>query len=223
MREERPAASTMAAIFTCSPGLAALHGGDLGDDRDGDLGGALRADIEADRRVNALDAGCSDARLKQPLDALGMGLFAAQRPDIERIGGKRGDQRRIVDLRVMGQRDQRRAAIHADLGQRLVGPVAYDLHIAEAFLGGEGRARIHDHHFIAKRAGHRHQRLRHMHGADDDQPHRRIEHVDEDLAVAPCERHALVAAKGIVQRRRQIRSHIARRMSKASRAGRKIA
>ena len=56
MREERPAASTMAAIFTSAcPGLAALHGGDLGDDRDGDLGGALRADIEADRRMNALD------------------------------------------------------------------------------------------------------------------------------------------------------------------------
>ena len=147
-----------------------------------------------------------DARLQQALDALGVGLLAPQRADIEGIGGKRGDQRRIVDLRVVGERDQGRAAIHADLGQRLVGPVAHDLRIAEAFFRGEGRARIDDHHVVAERARHRHERLRHMHGADDDEAYRRIEHVDEDLAVAPRDRHALVAAKRIFQRRRQILS-----------------
>ncbi len=155
--------------------------------------------------------------LHQPLDALGMGDLAAQRADIEGVRGQRVDEGRIVDPRVMGQRDQRRAFVDADLGQRLVGPVAQDRHIAEALFGGEGGAGINDNDFVAKGARHRHQRLRHMHGADDDQARGRIEHVDEAVA---ADGRALVAAEGIVQRGREIRAEIARLMSKALSAGR---
>ena len=76
------------------------------------------------------------------------------------------------------------------------------------------RCAVDDRHLVAQCACHRRQRLRHMHGADDDQTDRRIEHVDEDLAIALRQRHAAVAAKRLVQRRRQIGSHVARRVAR---------
>ena len=222
MREERPAASTMAAIFALTPRLpfAALHGGDLGDDREGDLGRALRADIEADRGVNARRV----ARRRRRLEAAARRVWHASSGSPARRHRRR--RRRAPQISagssIFGSWVSAISAvrrIQADLGQRLVGPFARRSPPRRSARSvAKARARIDDHHLVAERACHRHQRLRHMHGADDDQADRRIEHVDEDLAVASRQRHAAVAAKRLVQRRGQIRSHIARRMGKASRA-----
>ncbi len=73
-----------------------------------------------------------------------MRLFAFKRADIEGIRSERVDQRRIVDLGGMGERDQRGAAIDADLGKRLVWPLARNLYVAKTVLGCEGGTRIHD-------------------------------------------------------------------------------
>ena len=83
----------------------------------------------------------------------------------------------------------------------------------------KARARIDDHHLIAKRAGHGHERLRHMHGADDDEARGRSEHVDEDFAIASRQGHAPVQAEGLGKRRRQIVPEILRRMRERARAG----
>ena len=109
----------------------------------------------------------------------------------------------------MGERDQGGAGIQADLGQRFVGPLPNDWRVAEALFRGKGRARVQDYHLVAKRAGHGDKLLGDMHGADDDEPRRRIEHVDEELSVRPRQLHALVAAERLVQRRRQVLTQIA--------------
>ena len=114
--------------------LAPLHGGDLGHDREGDFGGTLRADVEADWGADALNSGHGNPSLEQAFNALCMRLATPQCSDIEGIGGKGVDQRRIVDLRVVGERDQRGAGIDADLGKRLVRPFTRDLGIAETLL-----------------------------------------------------------------------------------------
>ncbi len=111
----------------------------------GDLGGALRADIEADRRVNALDVELWNARLQQTLDALGMGLLAA--PALRHRTHRRQAPRSAPDRRSSGHGSARsapcghprrssaapRRAIRRTISR-----------IAEAFFGGEGRARVDD-------------------------------------------------------------------------------
>ena len=85
----------------------------------------------------------------------------------------------------MAEHHHRGRCIEADCGERFVRPVRHDPDIAEALLRGEGSARIDDHHVVAKRARHRRQRLRHMHGANDDEARGGSEHVDEHFTIAP--------------------------------------
>ena len=54
---------------------------------------------------------CVEAGCQQPLDPLGMVFLRAERADIEALALERGLQRRIVDLRIMGQRRERRVAV----------------------------------------------------------------------------------------------------------------
>src|SRR5262245_17516682 len=82
MRKERPAARTMAATFkvlaisSAAIGLAALYSGDFRHYGEGDFGRALRADIEADWRFNALDVVLCHSRFPQALDAFRVRLSA---------------------------------------------------------------------------------------------------------------------------------------------------
>ena len=79
------------------------HLDDLAQDRHGDLGRRLGADVEADRAVDAGELLVGDAGLGQPLLALGMGAPAAQRADIEGIRLERRLERRIVELGIVRQ------------------------------------------------------------------------------------------------------------------------
>src|SRR5262245_42884671 len=89
-----------------------------------------------------------------------------------------------------------------------------DLDIPEALLRGESGTRVDGQNLVAERPSHGNQRLRHMHGADDDEARGRGEDVDEDFAVASRHGHALVLAEGLGEGRRQIVPEIARRMGK---------
>src|SRR4051794_9087571 len=59
------------------------RGGDLGDDRNGDLGRPARPDRQPDRAVDALEIGLAEAGGGEPLAPRPLGLFRAERPDIE--------------------------------------------------------------------------------------------------------------------------------------------
>src|SRR5262249_39058530 len=145
----------------------------------------------------ALNSGHGNPSLEQAFNALCMRLATPQCSDIEGIGGKGVDQRRIVDLRVVGERDQRGAGIDADLGKRLVRPFTRDLGSGETRLRREGSPRVYDHHVVAESSRHWNELLRYMHGADDDEAHRGIEDIDENLAGICGKSDALVAAKRI--------------------------
>ena len=64
-----------------------------------------------------------DARLEQPLAAPLLVAARAERTDVERLGLERGDQRRLVELVVVGQHDDRRLVVGRDLGDRLLRPL----------------------------------------------------------------------------------------------------
>jgi hypothetical protein len=60
------------------------HGDDLGHDRHRDLGGRARADVQADRAVQARDLGRRKIEGGEPLAPLGRAGPRAERADIER-------------------------------------------------------------------------------------------------------------------------------------------
>ena len=95
----------------------------------------------------------------QPLDAPAVGFARAERADVEAVALERMQQRRIVDLRVVGQRDERRVAVDAERRQRRVGPLGDHLHVGKALRARERGARIDDGHVIAEQRRDRRQRL----------------------------------------------------------------
>ena len=109
------------------------------------------------------------AQRQQPFDALGVGLAAAQRADIEAAGVERGLQREIVDLGIMRQRGERGVAVERPRLQHVLRPFGMERHVGKAVRRGEGRARIDDLHVEAGDPRHRRQRLADMHRADRDQ------------------------------------------------------
>ena len=157
--------------------------GDFGHDGDGDLGRRHRADGEPDRRVDARDIGIAQSGLLQPLHAFGMRLPRAERADIETIARQRMLERRIVDLRIVGERDEGRVAIDVERRQRHVRPFRDHLDVGETLDRGKGGARIDDGHVIAEQLPDRRQRLADMHRAGDHQLRRRHVHGEEDAAL----------------------------------------
>src|SRR5579862_9644877 len=82
---------------------AAPLGDDLGHDRQGRLGRRPPAQVEAHRTTQLVELGVAQARLAQPYPAVALGLARAHRPDIAGPAVERLDDRRLVELDVMGQ------------------------------------------------------------------------------------------------------------------------
>src|SRR5262249_3056209 len=93
------------------PVAAAQHAGDLADDRDGDLGLRHGANMETDRTVDTRQLVLAKTFGGEPFEPLGVGPPRAERTDIEAIRPQCRDQRRIVDLRIVGQRHDCRGAV----------------------------------------------------------------------------------------------------------------
>ncbi|MGY4404719.1 hypothetical protein ACVIYL_005522 [Bradyrhizobium sp. USDA 3315] len=161
-------------------GQAQLRG-DLGHDRDRDLRRRHRADIEADRRVDARDVAVPGALRTQPLGALGVGLSRSERADIEAVAVEGVQQRRIVDLRIMRHRDEGGVVIDVERRQRDVGPFGDQRHVGEALRARKRGARIDHRDVIVERARQRRQRLADMDRADDHELCGRRVDVEEQL------------------------------------------
>ena len=105
-----------------------------------------------------------------------MGLLRAERADIEAVPRQRMGERGIVDLGIVGERDEGRVAVDAERRQRDVRPLRDHLDVGKALMARKGGARIDDGHVIAEQLRDRRQRLADVHRAGDDEPRRR--HVD---------------------------------------------
>src|SRR4051812_32462700 len=94
----------------------------LRQDRDRDLGRPDRADREADRAVDAGEVGIGEADLPEAVNAPCVRALRAERADIEALRAQRDRKRRIIELRIVRQRNDRRAVIGLQPFQCLVGP-----------------------------------------------------------------------------------------------------
>src|SRR5690606_3526304 len=142
---------------------------------------ARRADLQPDWRVNALDLGTRRPQSKQPLHPLRMRLATAKGAYIEAICVQRGFQCKIIDLGVVSDRGKCRKAVQRLSLQNILRPLRMKRHAGKALGSGEGRARVHDLHWVACQTGHRRKRLADMNGADDYQARARQMGVQEQL------------------------------------------
>lgn len=104
-------------------------------------------------------------------------------------------ERRIIQLGIVGQGDDGGAAVDRELVQRVVGPFAVHGDAGKARVGRESPARIDHDHVVSRQRRHRRQGLRDVDGADDDDPQRRVERVDEQSGVADLHDAAAVLAE----------------------------
>ena len=111
-----------------------------------------------------------------------MAAAAAERADVRRVGGERGDERGIVDLDVVAQGDDGGGGAGFQRGDRLVGPAVVQRYARKALFGEEARARVDHGRRDAERRRQRGKALRDLHRADDQQAARGIVAVDEHFA-----------------------------------------
>ena len=116
------------------------------------------------RTVDVAEAGSLEAAKTGSV-----GLSAAEGADIEYVRPQRGLQGGIIELGIVRERHDGGAAIELHGCHRLVRPLADELYVGKAGIGGEGAARVDDGDGIAGQRRHWRQRLRDMHGADDDE------------------------------------------------------
>src|SRR5437867_1279824 len=94
--------------------------------------------------MNAPERFIAHALPLEPLEAARVRLLRAERADIETVARQRVRERRIVDLGIVRERDERRVVIDAERRQRLVGPLRDHLDVWEALVGRERSAWIND-------------------------------------------------------------------------------
>src|SRR5712692_3854296 len=125
-REKRPRLSYAIVLRKrgrVQRGRETQRGGNLCHDGDRNLGRRHRPDAKTDRRMDARERGLGHALRLEPLQPARVGLFRAERPNIEAVARKRMEQRRIVDFGIMGQRRECGVAVDAERWQRLIGPL----------------------------------------------------------------------------------------------------
>ena len=109
-----------------------------------DLGRRDRPDVEPDRRMDAGEVRLAEAARGQPLDPALVRLPRPEGADIEALRLQRRLERRVVDLRVVGERQERGVAVEAEARQGRVGPFRQDRHVGKALRRREGGARVDD-------------------------------------------------------------------------------
>ena len=131
----------------------------------------------------------------------------SQRADVEGLGADRRLQRRIVDLGIVGQRDQPGARIQRDAAQGLVGPFADDAFAGKPGFAGEALPRIDQQRIESRKPRHRQQGLRDVDGADGDEARRGIVDGDERRPVI-LESRSVEAQALLVTGPLQARRHV---------------
>ena len=147
--------------------------------------------------MDASKSGFAYSLLFEPIDPPGVGLPRSERADIKAIPRQRMQQRGIVDLGIVGERDESGVTVDAERRQRLVGPFSDDFHVRESFRRGECHARIDDGHVVAEKLCDRRQCLADVHGAGNDELRRRHIHGEENASLRGLLHAASSAAQAL--------------------------
>ncbi len=145
--------------------------------------GTLGADGETDGRVDALQLVRRETGRHQSLQTLGMRAARAQRADVKARRAQGCRQRLVVDVRSVGEGDDRRARIEPELVERSFWPLRHGRAGAEALLAGKHRARVDDYDRISDLPRQLGEHLPDVRRASDDDAQRRHQRLREHLAV----------------------------------------
>ena len=83
-------------------------------------------------------------------------------------------------------------------------------------LRGEGAARIDDEYFVTGQHRYRRQRLRDVHGTDQDDAQRRIPHLNEDVAIGCLDNAAFVVRDGAPNQRESVIAQVERPVTRVA-------
>src|SRR5579875_2691480 len=162
--------------------LAPTHGHDLGRDAESNVLRCPRADIQADRCVNAGDLLIGQSAAFETGDAVLARLATTDCPDIARRSAQRGDQSWLVELGIVGEDRDVRARVDPHGIQGFIGPGDDDVvYMRETFARGESLARIHDCHPEAEKLSNMPEGDRGMNAAHEDEVWRTCEDINERL------------------------------------------
>ena len=185
---------------------------DLGHDRERRLGRRRPPRSSPIGPRSRASSAVGHAGLAQPLAAVALGLARADRADVAAAAAERLDDRRLVELHVVGQDRDRVVRAEADLVGDLVGPADDEpVDVREPRRGRERRPAVDDDGLVAQLLRQPDQRAGDLDRADDDQPRPDRERLDEQLATgrsrpsARCRARARRAPRRRARRRRRRR------------------
>ena len=167
-----------AALGQAPPGAAGANGQHLGQDRDGGLGGRVRAEVQACQAGQPLELFLGEAGLEQPLAPLSPACAASR--------SRRRRRRPSASAAVRAGTSSRSSWVSTTtavsaLGGQLVRPGDRQLVRArQPFARDERGSRVNHAGAPAERLGGTAKLLRGVDAADDDQLRRRPEHLGED-------------------------------------------
>src|SRR5207248_4369926 len=104
-----------AALGEAATGAARAHGQHLGENRDRGVGRRVRAEVEARRAREAVEALFREARLEEPLATLRLRLTRADCADVERLAGERRREGGHVEPLLVREHDHRGVAVQLEL------------------------------------------------------------------------------------------------------------
>ena len=144
---------------------------------------------------------CGHAGLEQPRAAVRLGLARADGPDVPAAAMERLDDRRLVELHVVGQHRDRVGRPEADLVGELVRPPDQQaVDVREPRLGRERRPPVDDHGLVAQLLGQPDQRARDLDRPDDDEARTDRVRLDEQLAAGHLDRPRHAVREGVTRR-----------------------
>src|SRR3954471_9180985 len=133
---------------------AVAHGGHLGEDCYCDFGRGLRADVEADRAAQPRDLVARDVEFLEAFAARVVVLLRADGADVEGGRFQRFHEGEVIELRIVGQRDEPAVAVELQLAHDVVGHAAVDRHARQVPAVGVFLARIDHHDVVVEHASH---------------------------------------------------------------------
>ena len=176
---------------------AVLHGGHFGQDRDGDFGRRLAADVQADRPVQARQLGVVEVEQLEPLAPLGVVHARADRADVEGVRLERFHQRQVVQLGIVGQRQHGAAAVQLRFEHQVVGHHVHQRDAGQLPAAAVFFARVAHGDVVIHRGGDLRDEARQLAGADDEQAPARAVHGAQHAAVDVLARRPARRSTGV--------------------------
>ena len=132
-------------------------------------------------------------------------LLAPECPNIKCITLQRRPERGLIQLLIMSQGNDCRAAIRGQSWQRTFGPLRNQIARGETLRRGEGTARVDHGDLVTGEIRHRRERLRNVYGTDDEHARRWRKYLNEQGAVNSLADTTTILAQRFLRRVRGCR------------------